>query len=133
MRVQLPDVTIPFSQRKPLKRLVAEAFSKKDRVAPFLSAELRRANFCEDDALAGDIVAVGRHVSYRLGWGPPTSYRTLVYPEDLHDDEREISVLSPIGTALLGLKVGDRTQVFLEPKGFQVLQVENVWPEWRHS
>jgi regulator of nucleoside diphosphate kinase len=128
MRVDQPNVIIALSQRKPLKRLVAEAFSRKDRVAAFLGAELRRAEFCEDEALAGDVVAVGRFVSYRLGWDPPTSFRKLVYPESYSDPASQISVLSPVGTALLGLKVGDRTQVFLESLGFQALQVENVWP-----
>lgn len=129
MRVDLPSVTIALSQRKALKRIVAEAFSRKDRTAPFLSAELRRADFCEDSVLSGDVVAVGRYVSYRLGWEPPTSFRKLVYPENYSDQASQISVLSPVGAGLLGLRVGDRTQVFLESSGFQVLQIENVWPE----
>jgi len=126
MRAHLPTVTIPCSQRKPLKRLVAAAFSEKNRIAPYLSAEYRRAQFCEDDALPEDTVAVGREVSYRLDWGTPTPHRTLVYPGAFFDEETQISLFSPIGTALLGLKVGDRTDVFLAPTGFHGLQVASV-------
>ena len=125
MRAELPHVTIASSQRKRLKRLVATAFSQKQPVAPFLSAEIRRAQFC-DEALAPGIVAVGRQVSYRLANGSATPFRTLVYPEDFSDDASQISLFSPIGAALLGLQVGDRTQVFLPPNGFHLLEVAGV-------
>ena len=133
MRVQLPDVTIAHSQRKPLKRLVAEAFSRKSRTAPFLSAEFRRAKFCDDAALSDDIVAVGRQVSYRLDRGAATPHRTLVYPEDFHDEASQISLLSPIGTALLGLRTDGQIQVFLNPTGFHALQVASVKPQGKVS
>ncbi|MGL5992303.1 MAG: GreA/GreB family elongation factor, partial [Aeromonas sobria] len=32
---------------------------------------------------------------------------TLVYPRDAKGDESNISILAPVGSALLGLKVGD--------------------------
>ena len=35
---------------------------------------------------------------------------TLCYPDDAEPSEGFISVLSPLGTALLGLRVGDRAQ-----------------------
>jgi regulator of nucleoside diphosphate kinase len=126
MRADLPDVTIACSQRKRLKRLVATAFADKNRIAPFLSAELRRASFCDDEALPAEIVAAGRRVSYRLAGRAATPYRTLVYPEEFSDEHAQISLLSPIGTALLGLRTGDRTHVFLPPNGFHLLEVAGV-------
>jgi regulator of nucleoside diphosphate kinase len=121
-----PDLFIARSHRKHLKKLIAEAFRNRDRIAPFLSAEVRRAALCDDRALPSNCVVPGRQVSYRLDWGPATPYRTLVYPADWHDDARQISLLSPIGTALLGLSRGDQMLVFLPDSGFHKLYVEGV-------
>jgi regulator of nucleoside diphosphate kinase len=126
MRALQPDIFIGRSQHKHLKRIVAAAFRNKDRIAPFLSAELRRAALCDDQILTGDRVAPNREVSYRLDWGPATPYRALVYPEDLRDEAAQISLLSPIGTALLGLRQGDQMLVFLPESGFHKLYVEGV-------
>lgn len=126
MRAVQPEIFISRSHHKHLKRIVAEAFRNRDRIAPFLSAEIRRAGLCDDEALSEDRVAPNRQVSYRLDWGPATPYRTLVYPGDLHDDAGQISLLSPIGTALLGLREGDQMLVFLPESGFHNLYVEGV-------
>lgn len=126
MRAFQPDIFIDRSQHKHLKKIVAEAFRNRDRIAPFLSAEVRRAALCENGALPEDVVAPHRQVSYRLDWGPATPFLTLVYPEDLQDDAGQISVLSPIGTALLGLRRGDQMLVFLPESGFHKLYVQDV-------
>lgn len=118
-----PRVFLPRSQQKTLKKLVAEAFRHKDRLAPFLSAEVRRAAFCEDAELPGDIVTPGCKVRYRLDWQTPGPERLLVYPADFHDDATQISLLSPIGVALLGLRAGDGMPVFLPESGFHMLRV----------
>jgi len=135
MRAFPPELFISRSEHKHLKKLVAEAFRNRERLAPFLSAEVRRAVFCDDLVALDDRVALNRQVSYRLDWGPATPYRTLVYPEDLRDEAAEISLLSHIGTALLGLRQGDEMLVFLPESGFRKLYVEGVRPspEQSHS
>jgi len=128
MHVSRPQLFIARSQHKHLKKIIAEAFRNKDRVAPFLSAEVERAMLCDDKALPADRIVLNCQVSYRLDWGPATAYRTLVLPEDLHDESSQISLLSPIGTALLGLRKGDQMPVFLPGTGFHKLYVEGVKP-----
>lgn len=121
-----PDIFIAQSQRKNLKKLIADAFRRKDRVAPFLSAEVRRAALCDDGTLPDNAVAPGRGVSYQIDWSAPTPYRTLVYPENYADPRVQISLLSPIGAALLGLRKGDGMRVFLPDSGFHNLHVVGV-------
>jgi regulator of nucleoside diphosphate kinase len=108
--------------------LVASAFQHKHRLAPFLSAEVRRALFCEDTLLPPDVVVPGSRVSYRLDWREATAYRPLVYPEDFHDEATQISLLSPIGVALLGLRAGAGMPVFIPESGFHTLRVIGVEP-----
>ena len=126
MRPDQPEIVIAQSQRKGLKRLIAEAFRLRHRIAPFLSAEVRRAAICTDGALPEDAVAPGREVSYRLDWGGATPYQILVYPENFTNAETQISLLSPIGAALLGLRAGREIKVFLPGSGFHKLFVVGV-------
>jgi transcription elongation GreA/GreB family factor len=121
-----PRVVLPQSHQKPLKRLVAEAFRDGHRLAPFLSAEIRRAIFCDDALVPDDVVVPGCKVSYRLNWQEIMPYRLLTYPQDFHDEAAQISLLSPIGVALLGLRAGDGMPVFIPEHGFQTLRVVGV-------
>ncbi len=127
-----PRVVLPRSHHKPLKKLVASAFQHKHRLAPFLSAEVRRALFCEDALLPPDVVVPGSRVSYRLDWGEPTAYRPLVYPEEFYDETTQIPLLSPIGVALLGLRTGAGMPVFMPESGFHALRVIGVEPPSDH-
>ena len=123
-----PRVILPQSHQKPLKKLVAEAFRNKNRLAPFLSAEVRRALFCEDTFLPDNVVVPGSRVSYRLDWQQPTPFRALVYPGQFHDEATQISLLSPVGVALLGLRAGDDMPVFIAGSGIHTLRVVGLEP-----
>jgi regulator of nucleoside diphosphate kinase len=50
---------------------------------------------------------------------------TLVFPHQADVTEDRISVLAPIGTALLGYKAGDVIELSV-PDGTRVLKVESV-------
>lgn len=121
-----PRVILPQSHQKLLKKLIAEAFRHGHRQAPFLSAEVRRALFCEDSLVPGNVVVPGSWVSYRLDWQDATPARALVYPEEFHDAGTQISLLSPIGVALLGLRAGEGMPVFLAGSGIHTLRVTGV-------
>jgi len=42
---------------------------------------------------------------------------TLVYPKDVDPDQSRVSVLSPVGRALIGARVGDRIRVLVPGHG----------------
>jgi len=50
---------------------------------------------------------------------------TLVFPQDAEISQSKISVLAPIGTAMLGYRVGD-TFTWQVPDGVRRLQVKKV-------
>jgi regulator of nucleoside diphosphate kinase len=50
---------------------------------------------------------------------------TLVYPEFANSSENKISILAPIGTALLGYKVGDIIE-WEVPAGKRKLKVKKI-------
>ena len=50
---------------------------------------------------------------------------TLVYPEEAHIATGKLSVLSPIGTAILGCRIGDRVH-WKVPSGNIEMQIEDI-------
>ena len=92
-------------------RLISAAAMKCRQRRPhheFLMSELRRASLCHPNELPDDVVSTNAKVTYRInGRGTPMAH-VLVYTEDLLWPGAELSVLTPLGTALLGLRVGDR-------------------------
>lgn len=90
---------------------------KQDRAtADFLLSELRRAQICHPAELPDDVVSTNCRVIYRIDEEPKTRAHLLVHPDDLMWPGAEISVTTPLGAALLGLRVGDRMS-FTEQDG----------------
>lgn len=72
-----------------------------------LEGELARAHLVDPGALPADVVGMHSTVWFRdLNTQEVESY-TLVYPSEADVTCNRISVLAPIGTALLGFRVGD--------------------------
>jgi regulator of nucleoside diphosphate kinase len=90
-----------------------------------LEHELDRARVVEGQLLPGDRVAVNSTVRVRdLDSGVSHDY-TLVWPSQADAAQRRISVLAPMGTALLGCRAGDRVE-WLMPGGLVRLAIEEV-------
>ena len=122
----LPCVFLTPTDHKQIKRIVSGAYNQGRRTAAFLDSEMRRAVVC--DPLPKHVVTPGSLVRYQLDWGPFSPVRELVYPNYYADDSTQISLMSEIGVALLGLRRGDTMQVFIPGTGFQTLHVVTCSP-----
>jgi transcription elongation GreA/GreB family factor len=94
--------------------------------AVFLLGEINRAEIVPDDS--GDVeslVTMGSWVTYWTNWGLPRKTVRLVWPEDLSSDLACISVLSSLGTALIGLRAGDQMPYFVAGC-LNVIRIESV-------
>ncbi len=89
-----------------LMQLVSATQARLPDVADVLIAEMERAEVVETGSVPADVVQMGSTVEYRPEAGAARRV-TLVYPTEANIDAGRVSVLTPIGTALLGLKVGD--------------------------
>lgn len=76
--------------------------------ASFLLAELRRANLCRFEEFPDGAVSMGSRITYRLKGIEAALTGTLVFEHDVDRCPDSLSIASPVGTALLGLRVGDR-------------------------
>ena len=79
----------------------------------------------EPDELPPDVVAMHSTVWFRDLDTDETEKYTLVYPSDADVTCHRISVLAPIGTALLGFRVGDTVR-WRVPLGTRRLQITKV-------
>lgn len=90
-----------------------------------LHDEVDRAALVDDDALPASVVAIGSTVVvFDLRSGALERY-TVVLPDQAHIAQRRISVLAPLGTALLGGRVGDIVERDM-PGGPRRLSIETV-------
>ncbi len=72
-----------------------------------LQAELDRAeDVVGHDEVPVGVVTMNSNVHCREQGSGKDYHLTLVYPKDANADEGKISILAPVGSALLGLQVG---------------------------
>lgn len=72
-----------------------------------LLEELDRANIVSAQEVPPSVVTMRSTVRFQIDQPPETFCLTLSYPREMPDVPDGISLLTPIGTALLGLSVGD--------------------------
>lgn len=90
-----------------------------------LRRELEVAEVVEPEAIPGDVVTMNSTVRLReLGCEDVETYR-LVYPRDANIAAGQLSVLAPIGTAILGYRTGDVVQ-WRVPHGSVSIVIDEV-------
>jgi len=100
-----PKIAISETDQHRLSTLVATISRRNPEAADALQAELSRAKLVSDHRLPDDVVRMGSSVTYQIEEGAPRMV-TLVYPGEADIDAGRVSILTPIGTALLGLSPG---------------------------
>jgi regulator of nucleoside diphosphate kinase len=122
----IPDVTLPASDHRRLERLARVAADQGDVDGRFLLSEIDRAEVVPDRAARLDsIVTMGSWVTFWLDWGFPRETRQLVYPEDYKSERTQICVTSPLGAALIGLKIGSEIPFFCAGRT-NIVRIESV-------
>ena len=90
-----------------------------------LEEELDRAEVVQQQDIPADVITMRSAVRVKdLDTGEEIIYR-LVFPTEANYDEGKISVLAPIGTAMLGYRRGDVIE-WQVPSGVRRLSVEEV-------
>lgn len=122
----LPKIALTVSDYPRLEQLARLAAQKGDLDGIFLMGEINRADIVPDqwDDLRS-LVTVGSWVTYCTNWGVPRRIVQLVWPEECGSDLARISVLTPLGAALIGLHVGDQMPYFVAGC-LNVVRIQNV-------
>jgi regulator of nucleoside diphosphate kinase len=109
---------------KRLRSLLEEMKNTRDDLR-MLQRELERAHVLSPKEVPPDVVTMNSKVRVReVGADEVTTY-TLVFPDQANIDLNRISVIAPIGTAMLGRRLGDEFE-WQVPAGPVRLRVEEV-------
>lgn len=95
-------------------------------IGELLDEELGRASIVADDQIPNDVVKMNSIIDYIDVEDGKLTTVTLVYPHDANIDNNKISILSPIGAALIGLKVGQSISWPLPSGKEKLIKVKSV-------
>ncbi len=102
-----PEITITKSNLGRLDVMLANhAPIRSWRAVEHLLQELKRAAVVTDDETPADVVTMHSRVEFFDGDSPMARVATLVYPGESAIYEDALSVVTPVGVALLGLSAG---------------------------
>jgi regulator of nucleoside diphosphate kinase len=105
---------------------VGISFAERDRQSlETLQGELDRAHIVEPTAIPHDVVTMNSQVRLTDLETNEEQVYTLVFPSQANLEQRKLSVLAPIGTAILGYRVGDRVE-WRVPGGLKNYRIEEV-------
>ncbi len=89
-----------------LETLQDDAFPGKRE----LEDELARAEIVEPKDVPATVVSMNSTVRFQVLSSGKEFNLTLVYPKDMDSSGKKISILAPVGSALLGLSQGDEIE-----------------------
>lgn len=101
-----PRLTLDRTLVERLETLAERLRARTPELADRLLTELGRAKLVAPDKLPADVVTLGNRVIYRDDASGREQAVTLVWPDEADIDAGRVSVLTPIGVALLGLPQG---------------------------
>ena len=103
----LPPITLHNADFDQLDQLVATSTNPNiAQVVDYLERELNRATVVSVEEIAADIVTMYATVTYTDNKSAQERTVTLVYPHETDIDAGKISVMTPIGAALIGMQAG---------------------------
>jgi regulator of nucleoside diphosphate kinase len=100
-----PAITLTRTDSERLWRLAESFADRSPAVAEELLAELERARIVDDGRIPNGIVRMGSTLRFTSDLGEDRRV-TLVFPGEADIAEGKISILTPIGAALIGLSAG---------------------------
>lgn len=101
-----PAIVLTAEDHLLLSRAVDGAGERLADLAEALARELDRARILPPGRHSGDHVRIGSGVTFRDEGSGKESTITLVRPEEADIDAGRISVMTPIGAALIGMAAG---------------------------
>lgn len=103
-----PEITVSTDDLDRLEGLLGELRGGAPEIADGLRSELDRARIVEPSEMPRDVVSMNSTVRFADEDSGKEFERTLCYPHEASGGTDKVSILAPLGGALLGLSVGQR-------------------------
>jgi len=124
--IRKPDIVVSDVDHWRLSNLAVAARHRFPDMAEELQAEMVRASIADAGTIPSDVVTMGSMVEFRKGADEHRRIE-LVFPVDADIAKGRVSILTPIGAALIGLAVGQSISLLARdgrPQELTVLKVE---------
>lgn len=114
-----------FARLKGLLQL-GISFQKRDRDhLESLQNKLDSAHIVDSASIPHNVVTMNSRVCLQEMETDDAHIYTLVFPSDSDIEANKISILAPIGTAILGYRTGDSVN-WLVPAGVRRVRIQNI-------
>ncbi|EIO4561308.1 nucleoside diphosphate kinase regulator [Vibrio parahaemolyticus] len=90
-----------------------------------LEAELDRATVLEPEEMPSNVVTMNSTVEFKFSGEERTMTKTLVYPSELKSSD-DISIFAPVGSALIGLSVGQKLDWPMPNKQMKTIEIVDI-------
>ena len=127
-----PKITLSETEGDLLFNLACAARDRSSMAAGLLLEELARAEFCSAESLPDDVVTMRSQVTFLDEDSGEEHAVELVYPSAADMEQGRVSVLTPVGAALIGVRRGsaidwpDRRGATRRLRIVEVVQPERV-------
>lgn len=120
------QITITKNDKARLKKLIHHELSdgpQTEKSLRKLNSEIDKAKVVDIKELPKNVITMNSKVLVRLNGNEEEV--TLVYPQDADLIENRISILSPVGTAILGYSEGDTIE-WEVPSGVMEIHIKKI-------
>lgn len=101
-----PAIILGAGEAERLSALALRSEGAAPLASGLLLDEIERARICPDDRVPADVVRIGSHVEFvDEAHGEARTVR-LVWPAEADIAEGRVSVMTPVGAGLIGLRPG---------------------------
>jgi regulator of nucleoside diphosphate kinase len=123
-----PSIFITTKDIEKLRDLIRKAYHTEYRGSDYLkklAEEIEKASMVQPDRIPADVITLNSTARLVDRETNEEMIYTLVFPEDADTSQGKISILAPIGTAMLGYKAGD-TFEWDTPGGKRIIRVKEI-------
>jgi regulator of nucleoside diphosphate kinase len=121
----VPQIIVSNADYERLTDLATASLERLPDVANELLSEMDRAKVVQDGSVPPNVVRMGSTVTFKSDDGNTRTFK-LVYPAEESLDEHRISVMTPVGAALIGLAEGQSISWTARDSRKHELTVEKV-------
>ncbi|MEJ6076961.1 nucleoside diphosphate kinase regulator [Vibrio sp. 1-Bac 57] len=121
-----PEITISSLDLERLYKIIDLIPKSSVAGVSGLEEELARANIVDPEQIHPDLVTMNSTVKFAVESSMKEFTLTLVYPKDIDSKGERISILAPVGSALLGLTIGDKIEWPKPGGGFIKVTIQEI-------
>ena len=122
----LRKIVVTQADLERLQRLLEQSTGANAAHAEVLELELAEAEVAPSEAIAPSVVTMNSTVVFEDEGTGESREVTLCYPQDAKGNPGRVSVLAPVGSALLGLSAGQSVQLVVPGGRTRRLRVVSV-------